>query len=197
MKNALSAILQWAGKEPEKIMESESHTVLTTREACQYLRISRPTYLKYVYEGKIRAKKVGKGWKVLKSELDRFLKGERFIPERRRYPRFPVDLPIDYTLIENGKADVGSVANASEGGLMVSLDEKMDVGTKMIVFVPFVLDAEATGLKATCRVVWKDFGAMPGGSRYTYGLQFTDIREEDVLKLRRLGGQMVGQLPPS
>ena len=50
--------------------------VLTTQEACGYLRISRPTYLKYLYVGKIRAVKLGRGWKVLKSELDRFLKGE-------------------------------------------------------------------------------------------------------------------------
>ncbi len=49
--------------------------VLTTQEACNYLRISRPTYLKCLYLGKIRGAKVGKGWKVLKSELDRFLKG--------------------------------------------------------------------------------------------------------------------------
>jgi excisionase family DNA binding protein len=58
-------------------MESkEDNGVLTTLEACQYLRISRPTYLKYLYVGRIRGAKVGKGWKVLKSELDRFLKGE-------------------------------------------------------------------------------------------------------------------------
>jgi excisionase family DNA binding protein len=49
---------------------------MTTLEACHYLRISRPTYLKYLYGGKIKGAKVGKGWKVLKSELDRFLKGE-------------------------------------------------------------------------------------------------------------------------
>lgn len=50
--------------------------VLTTKEACEYLRISKPTYLKYIHEKKIRAIKAGKGWKVLKSELDRFLRGE-------------------------------------------------------------------------------------------------------------------------
>jgi len=50
--------------------------VLTTQEACHYLRISRPTYLKYIYIGRIKGAKAGKGWKVLKSELDRFLKGE-------------------------------------------------------------------------------------------------------------------------
>jgi excisionase family DNA binding protein len=57
------------------IRDSED-TVLTTREACDYLRISRPTYLKYLYLGRIKGAKAGKGWKVLKSELDRFLKGE-------------------------------------------------------------------------------------------------------------------------
>ncbi len=50
--------------------------VMTTQEACNYLRISRPTYLKYLYEGRIKGAKAGRGWKVLKSELDRFLKGE-------------------------------------------------------------------------------------------------------------------------
>ena len=52
--------------------------VMTTQEACHYLRISRPTYLKYLYTGKIRGVKVGKGWKVLRSELDRFLKGDGY-----------------------------------------------------------------------------------------------------------------------
>ena len=51
-------------------------SVLTTQEACNYLRISRPTYFKYLYDGKIKGAKVGKGWKVLKSELNRFLTGE-------------------------------------------------------------------------------------------------------------------------
>ncbi len=50
--------------------------ILITQEACDYLRISRPTYLKYIYTGRIKAVRAGKGWRVLKSELDRFLKGD-------------------------------------------------------------------------------------------------------------------------
>lgn len=58
-------------------MESKGpNVVMTTKEACTYLRISRPTYLKYIYIGRIKGAKAGRGWKVLKSELDRFLKGE-------------------------------------------------------------------------------------------------------------------------
>ena len=58
------------------MLRGGQNSVLTTQEACDYLRISRPTYLKYLYGGKIKGAKVGKGWKVLKSELNRFLKGE-------------------------------------------------------------------------------------------------------------------------
>ena len=61
-----------AGKSYVKIDDE----VLTTQEACDYLRISRPTYLKYIYEGRINATKAGKSWKALKSELNRVLRGE-------------------------------------------------------------------------------------------------------------------------
>jgi len=47
--------------------------VFNTSEACLYLRISRPTFLKLIAAGKIRAKKIGKGWRVLETELERFL----------------------------------------------------------------------------------------------------------------------------
>ena len=56
------------------MLNEKEDAVLTTQEACNYLRISRPTYLKYIYLGRIKGAKAGKGWKVLKSELDRFLK---------------------------------------------------------------------------------------------------------------------------
>jgi excisionase family DNA binding protein len=50
--------------------------VYSTKEACEYLKISRPTYLKYIAEGRIKAIKVGRGWRTLKTELDRFVRGD-------------------------------------------------------------------------------------------------------------------------
>ncbi len=55
----------------------EKDEVLTSEEAIQYLKISKPTFLKYIHLGKIKAIKAGKGWRVLQSELLRFLKGEK------------------------------------------------------------------------------------------------------------------------
>jgi len=51
----------------------DKDVVLTTKEASKYLKISKPTYLKHIHLGKIRAVKVGNSWRVHQSELYRFL----------------------------------------------------------------------------------------------------------------------------
>jgi excisionase family DNA binding protein len=56
------------------LMETDS--VLTTDQAIEFLKISKPTFLKYIRHGRIRAVKAGKGWRILQSELYRFLKGK-------------------------------------------------------------------------------------------------------------------------
>jgi excisionase family DNA binding protein len=50
--------------------------VLTTEEAAQYLKISKPTLSKHLHSGKIKGIKVGRSWRFLQSELYRFLLGE-------------------------------------------------------------------------------------------------------------------------
>ncbi len=54
---------------------TEGDTPLTSDEALAYLKISKPTLLKYIRQGRIRAVKAGKGWRILQSELNKFLKG--------------------------------------------------------------------------------------------------------------------------
>jgi excisionase family DNA binding protein len=45
----------------------EGDLVLTIDEASENLKISEPTFSKYILLGRIRAIKAGKGWRVLKS----------------------------------------------------------------------------------------------------------------------------------
>jgi excisionase family DNA binding protein len=54
----------------------ERDSVLTTDEATEYLRISKPTFLKLIRVGRLRAIKAGKGYRILQSELYRFLNGK-------------------------------------------------------------------------------------------------------------------------
>jgi excisionase family DNA binding protein len=62
------------GGNPMSVMEID--LVLTSDEAIEYLKISEPTFLKYIRLGRIRAIEAGKGLRVLQSELYKFLKGE-------------------------------------------------------------------------------------------------------------------------
>jgi excisionase family DNA binding protein len=64
------------GGNPMSLMDKD--VVLTTNEAIKYLKISKPTFLKYIRLGRIRATKAVNGWRVHQSELCRFLKiGEK------------------------------------------------------------------------------------------------------------------------
>jgi len=60
------------GVKPMHFVDKDA--VLTTQEAIKYLKISKPTYLKYIRLGRIKAVKAGRGWKVHQSQLYRFLK---------------------------------------------------------------------------------------------------------------------------
>jgi len=48
--------------------------------------------------------------------------------EKRKHPRFSVDLPVEYSRA-NLSADHGRVMNASEGGLLLYLPEQMEIGS--------------------------------------------------------------------
>ncbi len=51
----------------------ERDSVLTSDEAIKYLRISKPTFFKLIRAERIKAIKAGKGYRILQSELNRFL----------------------------------------------------------------------------------------------------------------------------
>jgi excisionase family DNA binding protein len=63
-----------------------AEAVFTAHEACHYISISRPTLIKLITDGKIRAQKIGRGWRILRAEIDRFLRGGDLSGESRLNP---------------------------------------------------------------------------------------------------------------
>jgi excisionase family DNA binding protein len=53
----------------------EDDPALTKDEAIESLTISKPTFLKLIHQRNIKAVWAGKGWRILQSELYRFIKG--------------------------------------------------------------------------------------------------------------------------
>jgi hypothetical protein len=103
--------------------------------------------------------------------------------ERRKHPRFVVELPLDYTRTEASDLLGGIVANASEGGLLVYLPEKVDIGTLLKIQIFYVRDLEFNLVKGIAKVVWCDLAARESWGEHRYGLQFVSIREEEMNKL--------------
>jgi len=51
--------------------------ILTVREVAEYLKLSRTTIWRWRNEGKLQAFKVGRGWRIRRSELERITRNLR------------------------------------------------------------------------------------------------------------------------
>ena len=55
---------------------SNDRQVLTTKQACEYLQITKLTLYKLIKGKKVRCNKLGKNYRFLKSDLDKLVRGE-------------------------------------------------------------------------------------------------------------------------
>jgi c-di-GMP-binding flagellar brake protein YcgR len=108
-----------------------------------------------------------------------------FIVERRKHPRFGLELPLDYS-IESVERYGGVAANASKGGLLVYLPEAILVGTLLRIEILFVKGSELNSVRARAKVVWSDLPTKEIRGEYRYGLEFESFQEGDLQKLSRL-----------
>jgi putative molybdopterin biosynthesis protein len=71
----------------------EKEDILTSREACELLRISRPTLRNLVKKGEISAFKIGNNWRIMRTELERYVRekstSRRTGPETNSSPHLP------------------------------------------------------------------------------------------------------------
>lgn len=105
--------------------------------------------------------------------------------ERRKHPRVSVELPLNYSLVDT-KENGGIIANASEGGLLVYLSEKINIGTRLKIEILFIEGMELNTIKGTVKGVWSELAAKGGWGKYRYGLQFESFHEGDLDKLKIL-----------
>ena len=103
--------------------------------------------------------------------------------EKRRHPRFNVDLPIEYARSDLA-VNHGEALNASEGGLLVYLPEKMEVGQHLSLKLFFSSGFEFNTIETLVRVVWMDFHLGEDREDYRAGVKFVDISPGDMEKLR-------------
>ena len=108
-----------------------------------------------------------------------------FIVERRKHPRFNIELPLDYR-IEREDRYGGITTNASIGGVLVYLPEAIVVGASLKIEILFAKGSELNSIKANAKVVWSDLAPKEIWGEYRYGLEFESFQEGDFQKLRKL-----------
>ena len=106
--------------------------------------------------------------------------------DRRKHPRYLVEIPLDYTCIDNDGVSTGLTVNASEGGVMTFIGEQVDVGAVLNVTLLFRLGFSFTSVEAKSEVVWRDDVWKEYVGNYRYGLRFLETESTELKKLRIL-----------
>lgn len=104
--------------------------------------------------------------------------------ERRRYPRFSIDLPIEYYKIDTQTGHSGRAANISEGGLLIFLSEKVEIGQHLKLRLFLASLSEFHSMEVLAEVVWMEARLKEGRIDYLCGVKFIDISSENLTRLK-------------
>jgi hypothetical protein len=91
---------------------------------------------------------------------------------QREHPRFIVELPFDYSLMDREGEYGGIAANVSEGGLLAYLHEFIEKGALLRIVILSVKGSECNTIKAIAKAVWGDLAAKTPWGKHRYGLKF-------------------------
>jgi c-di-GMP-binding flagellar brake protein YcgR len=104
--------------------------------------------------------------------------------EKRRHPRFSIDLPIEYQLIPSDINLTGRALNASEGGMLVYLPQQIEIGQHLRIKLFFASGSHLNSIEVVAEVVWMDIHLGKEWGDYRCGVKFDDISPDDLNKLK-------------
>jgi c-di-GMP-binding flagellar brake protein YcgR len=104
--------------------------------------------------------------------------------ERRKHPRFAVDLPIEYFPIDSSIGHSGRLINLSEAGLLVYFPERIGIGQHLKMKLFFSSGPELHTVEIVSEVVWEDICLEKDWGDYRFGVRFVDIAPDDLHKLK-------------
>lgn len=105
--------------------------------------------------------------------------------ERRKHPRFEVDLPVEYYKTDSSIGHTSQLMNTSEGGLLVFLPEQMKIGQHLGMKLFLSFGADLNIIEILTEVVWRDIHLEKGWGNYRFGVRFVDISPNDLNTLKK------------
>jgi len=106
--------------------------------------------------------------------------------EKRKFPRYYMDFPLEYRVADTPDAYGGLVVDGSEIGLRIHSVKDIPIGTRLNIAVIFSEGFQMTNFEVVAEIVWKDLYLLEDWNGYQYGLRFIQIEQEDLQKLQQL-----------
>jgi hypothetical protein len=113
--------------------------------------------------------------------------------EKRKHPRYNMDLPLEYRVLDAPHLHGAMVVNVSESGLLVDSVKNLSIGTQLNIAVLFPKEFELDNFEVLAEIVRKDKYWEENLERYQFGLKFIHILEENYRKLKELLGNGHGR----
>jgi len=103
--------------------------------------------------------------------------------EKRRHRRFLLNLPIEYHHLDSPVGYSSHSINASEGGLLICLHERLPAGQHLNLKIFCSSGSRLLTIETTVNVMWADELSGEGGD-YRHGVRFVSMAREDLEKFR-------------
>ena len=104
--------------------------------------------------------------------------------EKRKHPRFSVDLRVEYSKLKSLVKHDGKAMNASQGGLLLYFSEPLQIGQYLRLKLFLSSDATLSAIETITEVAWTDIHLGEGWGDYRTGVRFFDTSQEDMSKLK-------------
>jgi c-di-GMP-binding flagellar brake protein YcgR len=104
--------------------------------------------------------------------------------ERRRNPRFPIRLAIEYSRASSPISQIGQTVDASEGGLQVLLPEPMEIGQKLNMKLFFSSGSKLNSVEVLAEVVWINTQLGEDEKLFRSGVRFINVSREGMTELK-------------
>jgi len=103
--------------------------------------------------------------------------------EKRKHPRFSLDLPVEYWRMNSSKSHPARTSNISEGGILLYLPEEIEMAEELRLRIFIDSGLDFISIKAIVQVVWIGLHSAETGD-YRTGVKFVDISEGDFRNLQ-------------
>jgi len=107
--------------------------------------------------------------------------------EKRKHPRFSVDLPVEYYKLGSLIKHDGKAMNVSQGGLSLYFSEPLQIGQYIRLKLFLSSDSTLSAIETIAEVAWTDIHLDEGWGDYNRtGVRFFDTLPENMSKLMKV-----------